>query len=96
MNDVTIEGAVAPVAKHAPWRLTRSARAPGPETRLVGVAAAAEMLGVSRGYFYRAVLPRLQTIRMSNRQLVEVAEIDRFIALKRAEGDAAATTATAA
>ena len=87
MDHISTEGAVAPIAKHAPWRLTRSAKAPGPETRLVGMAAAAEMLGISRGYFYRAVLPHLKTIRMSNRQLVEVAEIDRFIAMKRAEAD---------
>jgi len=96
MDTIAIDGAIAPVAKRCQWNLTRSARAPGPETRLVGMAAAAEMLGISRGYFYRAVLPHLKTIRMSNRQLVEVAEVDRFIAMKRAEADAGVAAAKVA
>jgi hypothetical protein len=85
MDYISIEGAIAPGAKRAQWNLTRSAKAPGPETRLVGMAAAADMLGISRGYFYLAVLPQLKTIRFGKRQVVEVAEIDRFIALKRAD-----------
>jgi hypothetical protein len=85
MDHIATEGAVAPVAKRTQWNLTRSAKAPGPETRLVGVAAAADMLGISRGYFYKAVLPHVNTIRLGARQVIEVAEIDRFTALKRAE-----------
>ena len=67
----------------------RAGQAPGPETRLVGVPAAADMLGVSRGYFYRAILPALKTIHLGKRQLIEVAEVDAFIARQR-EGSTSA------
>jgi hypothetical protein len=93
MDHIATEGAIAPKTKRAGWGLTRSAKAPGPETRLIGMAAAADMLGISRGYFYAHVLPQLKSVRLGRRQLVEVAEVDRFIASLR--GGAAAAPAAA-
>jgi hypothetical protein len=77
-------------APRYPWKEPkRSARLPGPTDRLVGIPAAAIMLGVSTAYVYESILPQLTSIRLGKRQVIEVAEIDRFIARKRAEAEAA-------
>jgi excisionase family DNA binding protein len=48
-------------------------------TRLtVTPSEAAEMLGVSRSYFYEHVLPELRTIYRGRKRLIRVAEIERW------------------
>jgi excisionase family DNA binding protein len=75
------EPAREPVKRGA---LGRRGRLPGPEQRLVGVDAAAAMLGVSTNFAYgmirNGVLP---VVDLGKRTLVAVADIDALIARSR-------------
>ncbi len=59
------------------------ARAPSDGQRIVGVDAAANMLGISPGYLYRMLRAgELPVVRIGGRTLIAVAEIDKFIAAR--------------
>jgi excisionase family DNA binding protein len=62
----------------------RRGRLPGPEQRLVGVDAAAAMLGVSTNFAYSMIREGdLPVVDMGKRTLVAVADIDGLISRKR-------------
>ncbi len=57
------------------------ARAPSEGSRLVGVDAAANMLGISPGYLYRMLRAGdLPIVKLGGRTLLAVSEIDKFVA----------------
>jgi excisionase family DNA binding protein len=80
---IAIEGAVAPVKKPR-GGMTRRGQLPGPEQRLVGVDAAAAMLGVSTNFAYAMIRDGdLPVVDLGKRTLVAVADIDTLITRKR-------------
>lgn len=83
MDHVTTEGAATPVRKPR-GGMTRRGQLPGPEQRLVGVDAAATMLGVSTNFAYAMIRDGdLPVVDLGKRTLVAVADIDALIARKR-------------
>ena len=83
MDNISTEGAVAPVRKPR-GAMTGRGRLPEGEQRLVGVDAAAKMLGVSTNFAYGLIRDgELPVVDLKKRTLVEVAEIDALIARRR-------------
>jgi hypothetical protein len=52
---------------------------------LVDPTEAARLLGVSRGNFYRAILPLLPSFHLGRRHFIRVADLEHFIERKLAE-----------
>jgi excisionase family DNA binding protein len=95
VDHITTEGAIAPV-KQASWRKPPGRRGQLPEgdQRLVGIDAAAKMLGVSTTYAYRLIRGgELPVVDLGKRTLVKVTEIDALIERKTRRAPAAATVA---
>jgi hypothetical protein len=57
---------------------------------LVDPTEAARLLGVSRGNFYRAILPLLPSFHLGRRHFIRVADLEHFIERKLTEAAVAA------
>jgi excisionase family DNA binding protein len=81
----TASETISATVKDPSWRKPagRRGRLPEGEQRLVGVDAAAKMLGVSTNYAYKMIRAGdLGAVDLGKRTLVKVAEIDSLIERK--------------